>query len=158
MSQEPSAALRRRYWITLALFVTLIHYCAYLWPLIFDSSEITLMKDEYPEFKDVMRTQLVLLIIMSIIALIFSVTQFKHWKITTIICSGIGIYNGEIVDVYRAWFLDIDSLESLYSRWAVYIKFPGFIASGFRNGIFVPLLYSAVIFLTYQDWRLSRDR
>ena len=152
MSQIDVKELNNKHWITLGLAFTLVHYIDYLWTNITyvastDHSEV------YLDFLFVTRVQLIFLVVISVVAILCAFKQFKYWRVVTLIVCLIGIYDGETIVVMKTWFGDIDSLEALVSRWTLYSKYQWFLASGFRNGIFVPLLYSMIAILVFLDWK-----
>jgi len=144
-----------KYWIALGLAFTLFHYFDYLWS---NLTHIASTDDfeGYPSFLLVTRVQLIFLIVISVVAILYAFKQLKYWRVVTLLVCLIGIYNGETIVVLKLWFQNIDSIESLISRWNVFSKFHWALASGFRNGIFVPLLHLLVIILITLDWKRSR--
>ncbi len=156
MSLEIIADPKTRYWISTGLVITFFHYSTYLWPLLFDDAVITRLQDS-PEFLEGMRIHLAFFIAISTVAILFAFKQFKYWRVATLLVCLLGIYNGETVDVFHYWFKDIDSFEQLSSRWESHSKYPWLMAAGFRNGIFIPLLYLAVVFLTIKDLNLRKN-
>ena len=102
------------------------------------------------------RSHLIFLIAISIIAILFAFKQIKFWRTVILLVCLIGILNGETVAVFQVWFRGIDSFEALVSRWDLHSNYPRLVAAGFRNGILIPLLYAAVIVLTIKDWNHFR--
>ncbi len=155
MSTEIITDPKTRYWISTGLVIAFFHYSTYLWPLLFDDAVITRLQDS-PEYLEAMRIHLAVFIAISVVAILFAFKRFKYWRVATLLVCALGIYNGETVDVFHYWFEDVDSFEQLSSRWNSHSNYPWLMAAGFRNGIFIPLLYLAVVFLTIKDWKLQR--
>ena len=144
-----------KHWIALAIAFTLVHYFDYLWS---NFTHIASSDDSesYSDLQIVIRVQLIFLLVISVDAILYVLRQFKYWRLVTLFVCLTGIYNGETIAVIEVFFGGIDSIEALISRWDLFSKFPWALSSGFRNGIFVPLLYLLVIILIILEWKESK--
>ena len=153
MLPEDQQLPNKNFWLSIAWFFLVFNYCAYMWPLLFDHSLISEMEKESPDFLEFQRGYLVMLITMSLIALFFSITKVKFWRFVVIVIGVFGLYTTEVFSVFQVWFNGIDSFADLERRWAIFMNYPWALSSGFRNGIFTPLLYAAIIIMVIQNWR-----
>jgi len=119
MSQEKLQNSGTKNWILLGLGFIFIHYFAYLWPLVFDSSTIARMEDR-SEYLEAMRSYHIFLVTISIIAILFALIQIKFWRTATLLICLFGILNGETLAVFQVFFSDVNSFEALVSRWDLF--------------------------------------
>lgn len=151
MSQEKPQNSGTKNWILLGLVFIFIHYFAYLWPFVFDSSIIARMEDR-SDFEAI-RSYHIFLVTISIITILFALIQIKFWRTATLLICLFGILNGETLAVFHVWFSGVNSFEALASRWDLFSQYPRLVANGLRGGVFIPLLYLAIIVLTIKDWK-----
>ncbi len=154
MSRDTDTSVRKIRWVTFSLIIIALHYWLYLWPLIIEYPKTWVTED--PDTLLIMRTRLTLFTLMVIVAIVFVVRRIKYWHVITTVVCGLGIYVASVPEFFQILFDGVNSLNSFVSRLAIFAKYPHSLLM-FRNDLFVPLLYLAVIILVFQDWRQKKE-